>query len=42
MDTGRFRGVDGSLVAKEFGNDFNETLDLLIGLSIEIKLQLLR
>lgn len=27
MDTGRFRGVDGSLAAKEFGNDFNETLD---------------
>lgn len=27
MNTGRFRGVDGSLSAKEFGNDFNETLD---------------
>lgn len=26
MRTGKFRGVEGSLAAKEFGNDFNETL----------------
>ena len=27
MNTGRFRGADGSLAAKEFGNSFEETLD---------------
>ena len=26
MKTGKFRGIEGSLAAKEFGNDFNETL----------------
>lgn len=27
MSIGRFRGVDGTLAAKEFGNSFEETLD---------------
>ncbi|MBR5579479.1 MAG: hypothetical protein IKW28_10860, partial [Lachnospiraceae bacterium] len=26
MDTGSFRGVPGTLAAKEFGNNFDETL----------------
>lgn len=27
MDNGKFRGVQGTLAAKEFGNNFDETLD---------------
>jgi len=27
MSTKQFRGIEGTLAAKEFGNDFNETLD---------------
>ena len=27
MSTKQFRGIEGTFAAKEFGNDFNETLD---------------